>query len=310
LFFWFFSPEYLLLMNGNYLMAKLRKTFGDLWGWAFIGPGLLVTLLLISYPVIYILYLSFVDGIKSQKFVFFKNYLKIINLNNFGEILGNTAIWTVTTVLFAFLIGLIAALLIEQPFVKGKSFWRSILMLAWITPGVAKATIWKWMYSQDFGIINYLLTSLNIVHQPVAWLSSTEMSLPSVMLVQIWSAFPFAMLMIAAGLQAIPEELYEAAKLDGARSSQTLRYVVMPMLRNVTFITILILSIWSLNEFAVIWIVTQGGPAGSSQVLALKVYDLFRAFNIGPAAATAVMQLGVSLIFAFIYLRTTLKNQE
>lgn len=297
-------------MNANPRIAKMKKVFGDLRGWAFITPGLLLTLLLISYPVIYIVYLSFVDGIKSPKFVLFKNYLKIIKLTNFGEILGNTAVWTVTTVLFAFLLGLISALLIEQPYVKGKRLWRSILMLTWVTPGVAKATIWKWMYSQDFGILNYMLTSLGIVKQPVAWLSSTQMSLPAVIIVQVWAAFPFAMLMLSAGLQAIPEELYEAAKLDGANPFQTLRYMIMPMIKNVTFITILIMTIWSLNEFAMIWIVTQGGPAGSSQVLALKVYELFRSFNINPAAATAVFQLIVSLLFAFLYLRTTLKDQE
>lgn len=291
-------------------MVKRSKTFGDPRGWAFIGPGLLITILLISYPVLYILYLSFVDGIKSPKLVLFNNYLKIINLNNFGEILENTVIWTITTVVFAFLLGLISALLIEQSFVKGKRFWRSILLLAWVTPGVAKATIWKWMYSQDFGILNYLLTSLHIVKQPIAWLSSTQMSLPSVIIVQIWSSFPFAMLMLSAGLQAIPTELYEAAKLDGANSLQTLRHVVIPMLNNVIFITVLILSIWALNEFSVIWIITQGGPAGSSQVLALKVYELFRSFDINAAAATAVMQLVISLIFASFYLRATLKRQE
>lgn len=292
------------------MRTKFKNRFGDPNGWAFVSPGLFLTILLISYPIIYILYLSFVDGIKSPNFVGLKNYLKILNLRNFGEILGNTGLWTVTTVLLAFLLGLCVSLLIEQKFVRGKGIWRSILMLAWVTPGVAKATIWKWMYSQDFGIINYFLTSLHIVKQPIGWISSTDMSLPAVMIFQIWASFPFAMLMITAGLQSIPEELYEAARLDGARNFQILRYVTMPMLKNVTFISVLILTIWALNEFSSIWIITQGGPAGSSQVLALKVYELFRSFNINAAAATAIMQLIVSMIFAMIYLRATLKDQE
>jgi len=291
-------------------MTKLRKTFGDLRGWAFIGPGVLLTFLLISYPVIYIIYLSFVDGIRSPNFVLFKNYLRIIQLSNFGEILSNTAIWTVTTVLFAFLLGLLSALLIEQPFVRGKSLWRSIILLAWITPGVAKATIWRWMYTQDFGVIDYFLTSLHIVKEPLAWISSVQLALPAVIIVQIWAAFPFATLMLSAGLQAIPVEMYEAAKLDGARALQTLHYVTLPMLKSVTFITFLLLSIWSLNEFATIWIITQGGPAGSSQVLALKVYDLFRSYDINAAAATAVMQLIISLVFVFFYLRATQSDQD
>lgn len=291
-------------------MVKMKKIFGDPPGWAFIGPGLLLTLLLISYPIIYIIYLSFLDGLKSPKFVLFKNYLKIFKLSNFSEILSNTTIWVATTVLFAFILGLISALLIEQSYVKWKRFWRSVLIITWITPGVAKATVWKWIYSREFGILNYILTSLGIVKQPIAWLSSIKMSLPAVIIVQVWSVFPFVMLILSAGLQAIPEELYEAANLDGANGFQILRYITMPMLKKVTFIAILIITIWSLNEFAMIWIVTQGGPAGSSQILGLKIYELFRSFNINVAASMAVLQLIISLTFAFLYLWAILRDQE
>lgn len=269
-------------------------------GLGYVLPGVLVVAALVLYPVISIIVLSLTaDGV----FAAFANFSTVINARNFGRVVGNTFIWVVGTVFFAYLLGLIAALILNQNFIRLKGMWRSILLLAWIVPSVVKATIWKWIYSSDFGILNHMLMSTNIIDEPVRWLSSTTITLPAVMLVQIWATFPFAMLMLDAGLQAIPGEQYEAAEIDGANIFQQVLYITIPSLSTIIFIVILILAIWSLNEFAVIWIMTQGGPAGSSQVLALSIYKQFQAFEMNQAAATSLLQLAVSALLAFIYIR-------
>lgn len=282
-------------MLGNWLTTAEKR------GMAFVAPGLIVTLLLILYPILSVIHLSFVDS--SSSFIGLGNYLSVIQSPLFGNMMANTAVWTIGTVAIAFALGMGAALLLNQDFILGRNIWRTVLMLSWITPGVVKAVVWKWLYSYDFGMLNHMLVSMNIIKEPISWLSSTSMALPAVMLVQIWETFPYAMLMMSAGLQAIPKDLYEVAELEGASGLQRLRLITMPMLKDVTFIALLILIIWSLNGFTLIWIMTQGGPAGSTEVLALSIYDQFRSFNINAASAISVLQLMISLIFAVWYIR-------
>ncbi|MFC4600513.1 carbohydrate ABC transporter permease [Cohnella hongkongensis] len=287
-------------MLGKWFTASERR------GIAFVAPGLLVTTLLILYPILSVLYYSFVN--EGSAFVGLDNYSSVFRSPLFGKMLGNTAIWTVGTVALAFAIGTGAALLLNQDFVRGRNLWRTVLMLSWITPGVVKAVVWKWLYSYDFGMLNHMLMSLHLIREPVSWLSSTSLALPSVMLVQVWETFPYAMLMMSAGLQAISKDLYEVADLEGASGTQRLRLITLPLLKDVIFIALLILIIWSLNGFTLIWIMTQGGPAGSTEVLALSIYDRFRDFDIHGASAISVLQLLISLVFAIWYIRRSAKE--
>ncbi|GIQ70092.1 sugar ABC transporter permease [Xylanibacillus composti] len=278
-------------------------------GFAFAAPGVLVTAILVLFPIAYVLYLSFfqVDA-GSSRFVGFENFQAIMTEPKFGRIVWNTLWWTISTVVLAFLLGAGTAMLINQDYIRAKGMWRTILLLSWITPGVVKATVWKWLYSTDFGMINHGLMSLNILQEPVAWLMNPSYSLAAVILVQIWATFPYVMLMISAGLQAIPKDLFEVADMEGASFWQRIRYIYIPQLKDVTFICVLILVIWSLNEFSIIWIITQGGPMGSSQVLSLSIYDKFRSFDISGAAATSVLQLVACLVFAAWYIRKSNKE--
>ncbi|HLR69358.1 MAG TPA: sugar ABC transporter permease [Virgibacillus sp.] len=273
-------------------------------GLAFVAPGLLVTALIILYPIIYIFYLSMTSSESGvNEFVGLSNFADVIQGNHFIQIIKNTIIWTFGTVSIAFILGMILSLLLNQKFIKFKGFWTTVLLLSWITPGVVKAIVWKWLYSYDFGMLNHMLLSVGVINEPVSWLMNSNIALGSVMLVQIWETFPFAMLMIYAGLQAIPNDLFEVADLEGANKIQKFIYVILPSLKDVTFISLLILIIWSLNGFVLIWLLTEGGPAGSTQILALSIYDDFRSFNITAASATAILQLGVSLIFATWYIK-------
>jgi ABC-type sugar transport system permease subunit len=287
----------------NYLTQEERRAI------PFVLPGFLVTCILILYPLFNIIYLSFVsDDLSNKKFVGLKNYFDLNRVPQFFQATRNTAIWAITTVVFSFALGLIAALLIEQNDIKFKGTWRSILMTSWITPVVVKAVAWNWLYSQDYGMLNHILISIGIIKDPIPWLISSNFSLLAVIIVQIWACFPFAMLMLSAGIQAIPKDIYEACELEGASVFKRTFYITIPLLKDVAFITFLIIFMGSINEFALMWIITHGGPAGSSTTLSMLIYDQFMSMNLNGASASAVLQLVFSMIFAVLYVMSVGKE--
>ncbi len=268
--------------------------------------------ILIIYPIIEIFFLSFTNSKQGvTQFVGINNFINVFQQSLFGKTLKNTGVWCLTSVVFAFLLGLGTALLLNQKFIKLKGLWRALLMISWILPGVVKSVLWKWLYSYDFGILNHLLLSIGFIKEPIAWLFNPKIALWAVILVQVWATFPFVALMITSGLQSIPQELLEAGKVDGANKMQQFFFITLPLLENVSFITILILTIWSLNEFALIWVMTQGGPMGSTQILSLAIYNKFLSFDFHEASAISLLQLGFSMIFASLYVfYSTRKSDE
>lgn len=279
-------------------------------GYAFVAPGLLMMALLVIYPIFSVIQLSFSGSTTGADFVGFDNYLRVVQNPNFFRIMRNTAIWTVGNVAGAFMLGTGAALLLNQSFILAKSAWRTVIMLSWITPNVVQGIMWRCLYSSDFGMVNQLLQSLGLIKAPLPWLSSLQLTLPAVMLVQVWQTIPFVMTMMYAGAQSIPRDLYEVANLEGANAWARLRHITLPLLKDVCFICLLMLIIWSLNGFTLIWVMTQGGPAGSTEILALSIYEKFRSFNFNGAAATSVLQLLVSLLFAVLYIRRSGREED
>lgn len=268
----------------------------------FVLPGFIVSAILIIYPLFYIFTMSFSkNGIGQSGFAGFENYSRLFRNPQFGKTMTNTLVWTVSTVVLSFLIGLILALMINREQVKYKGFWRSMIFIAWIIPGVVKATSWKWLFSNDGGMINHLLQTIGIINAPVPWLISPQYSMLSLVIVQVWACSPYVMLMMTAGLQQIPKDVYESADLDGANEFQKVYKITLPMLKDVTFISILLVLIWAINEFSLIWIMTSGGPASSTTTLSLMIYNQFKVLNLNAASASAVMQLIINMIIAGIY---------
>lgn len=276
----------------------------------FILPGILVSLLLILYPLFYVVKMSFTkNGIGQSGFAGFGNYVKLFSNPQFGQAVSNTVVWTLATVVFSFLIGFLLALIIDGASIRYKGFWRAMIFIAWVIPGVVKATTWKWLFSTEGGMVNYLLQSVGIIQEPIPWLTNTTYAMVAVIIVQVWACAPYVMLMMTAGLQQIPKDIYESADLDGAGGLRKIVYITLPMLQNVTFICILLLFIWAINEFSLIWIMTNGGPAGSTLTLSILVYNQFKVLNMNAASASAIMQLIVSLAFALIYVKISLKEE-
>jgi multiple sugar transport system permease protein len=275
----------------------------------FVLPGFIASAILIVYPLFYIFSMSFSkNGIGKSGFAGFENYARLFSNPQFGKTMINTLVWTASTVVLSFLIGLAFALLINREQVKYKGFWRSMIFTAWIIPGVVKATSWKWLFSNDGGMINHLLQTFGIIHAPVPWLISPQYSMLSLVIVQVWACSPYVMLMMTAGLQQMSRDVYESADLDGASGFQKLYKITLPMLKDVTFICVLLVLIWAINEFSLIWIMTNGGPASSTTTLSLMVYNQFKVLNLNAASASAVMQLIISMIFAGIYVAFVAKE--
>lgn len=265
-------------------------------------PGVLVAVILTTYPSYSL--------IKTSLFNWTDDGFAFVGLQNFVDLMGrprtplylwNTTIWTMMTTLGALFLGIVAALALQARGVVAKGLIRSLLLLPWIVPQVAAAVVWKWFYSTEFGMLNHMLQSAGLASGPINWLTDPALALPATAMLQIWATFPFVMLMVSAGLQTVDESQLEAARIDGASPWGELVHVVLPSLKGVLFIVTLIIVVWALNSFTFIWLLTQGGPAGTTSILPIYVYVSFRDFDLPASAAASVLLLAVSLLFAAIY---------
>lgn len=274
----------------------------------FILPGIIVSAILIVYPLLYIIRMSFSDNaLTGGGFAGIQNYLRLFRNPQFLQVLMNTAKWTIATVFAAFVLGFMLASFINFKGVKLKEAWRSLAFIAWVIPGVVKATAWKWLYTSDGGMINHILMSLGITNESIPWLTNSRYALWSIIVVQIWATAPYVMLMMTAGLQQLPKDYYESADLDGANLFQKVFYITIPQLKDIIFICILMLFVWSVNEFSLIWIMTSGGQ--NTTTLSLLIYNQFKVLNLNAASASAVMQLILSMIFAGVYIKFVGKGE-
>lgn len=274
----------------------------------FVLPGLLATAILIVYPLFYIFRMSFTDNSQAGKFVGLQNYTRLFVNPQFTQTVLNTMKWTLATVIFSFLLGTLYAMLIHRKGIKCKGVWRSAIFIAWIIPGVVKATAWKWLLTTDGGMANHILQQIGIISKPIPWLTSPKFAMLSIIIVQVWACAPYVMLMVTAGLQQLPADLYESAELDGAGWWQKTSKITIPLLKDISFICILMLLVWAINEFSLIWIMTSGGQ--QTTTLSLLVYNQFKVLNLNAASASAVMQLLVTMIFAVLYVKSVSKEDE
>jgi multiple sugar transport system permease protein len=201
-------------------------------------------------------------------------------------------------------IGTAAGIALNQKF-RGRGAARALILIPWIVPGIVAATTWAWMFHSEFGIVNYGLLEAGLVDGPVGWLTDPNLVMPALIAVNVWKMFPFVAVMVLAGLQAIPESLYEAARVDGATFVEEIRYITLPQLRPILASITLLLLIWGLNGITIIYAMTKGGPANRSLITPIQIYKQgFEFFRFGEAAALSVMFFCVVLVFVAAYIRT------
>ena len=276
-----------------------RKLLGIL----FILPTILFLAIFVLYPVISNIVLSFTDAklMKSEfNFVWFDNYVKLFSNKMFLKYSWNTLVWTFFSVVGQLVLGLCLALLINRE-MRGGSLLRSFLLIPYVVPAVAIALITKWIFNGDYGIASNWLQNLGLIDYKQSPLALYGGAMAVLIIVNVWRSYPFPMLIYWAALRGINKELYEAANVDGANRFQTFRYITLPQLKNTTIVLVILRIVWTATYFDLIWMVTGGGPAGSTTHLPIMIYQAsFGTFRIGYASAISIL-LGIVLFICIIF---------
>ena len=283
------------------------------WPYLLVAPALLTVLTVVFIPVVNAVSMSFqsYDLRRPSRigFIGLGNYAEVLSDPLFWQSVWKTVVWVGVGVGFQFFFGFILALLLNRRFF-GRGIVRSISLIPWVTPGVLIGLMWRWIYDGSYGVLNDILLRLGIIRDYVPFLARGDTAFPAVILTIIWQGIPFFALMILAGLQGIPEELYDAADVDGANGMQKLFRITIPSLRNVIFVTTLLRIIWVSNSVDVIFNLTEGGPAYATQTLSVYVFNKGNALNLGYAATMSILLALMLSSVAVVYLRRIFRNQE
>ena len=278
-------------------------------GYLYLAPVILVLGGTVLFPILKAMHMSLYHHVlikpKEYGFIGLGNYVRLLHDQVFWLSLWNSFVWVFGSVTFQFLGGFAAALLLHQGF-RGRAVLRTLTLLPWIIPGVVVALIWEFIYQPNYGLLNDVLIRLGWMTERVAWLSSPALAMPAVIVANIWRGVPFFAIMLLAGLQAIPTELYEAARVDGASVGQRFVYITLPMLRPIIVVATATRIVWTFNYADLIFVMTSGGPANATQIT--STYTLMQAYSnldFGYAATLSVALLLIMLAFTTVYLRLT-----
>ena len=273
-------------------------------------PALVCTGLCIFVPIVRSVVMSFFDGrldaaSEGLRWTGAANYLAVLKGGTLLRSLAVTVLFAAVVTSAMFVLGLTLAMLLNLK-LRGQRVLRSLALLPWVTPTVIAALLWSWIFQPQYGLANYLLMSAGLIARPIAWTSDINLALPSVMVAALWRDLPFMFLMLLAGLQSIPAEMYEAAKMDGAGPVVSFFRITLPFLRNVVRTTVLLAIINNFKQFPLFWTLTGGGPMDRTTTLAVLTYkEAFVNLDFGTAAAVSsvwlVLLVGVTLVYTRVF---------
>lgn len=301
-------------------MKKNEFTLDNITPYLMLMPVLCAIIMIQIYPSIKSIQMSFFDISllrPNRPFVGLENYKMFFKDSSNIRVLINTFFWTVISVSVGMALALLIATQLNKSF-KGKGFFRSIFLAPWVTPPVIIAAIWKLILNRDLSPINAILMKLDIIDSPFAFLADSTLYLgflskPMIFLIiiNLWTFLPFAIVMFLSGLQTIPLELYEASTIDGASKPRQFIHITIPMLIPVMEITVLLQCIWQFNNFNLSYLVTRGGPQRSTELIAVRVYtEVMNNFNYGYGAAISVIMLLVVLVPAILYVKKAMSEEN
>ena len=281
---------------------------------AFTLPILIAIVVLVIFPLLWGLRVGFTDtkliGLPPTQSFTFDSYISLFDDSDFWNSVKVTLIYSACSVAGGLLLGLATALVLNANF-PGRGFVRTLIILPWAVPHVVAALVWQWMYNPDFGVINYLLRFLPFVDKGPFWLSDPAFAMLAVTIVTIWKTYPFATIMLLAGLQAIPDDLYEASAIDGSNRIRQFFDITLPGLSRVLGIICLLLLIWSFGNFVFIFLMTQGGPVGATETLVIRIYlEAFRFMDGSGAFAAGSILLCIALVLTAVYLVLTRSRES
>lgn len=278
-------------------------------GYLFVAPAILLLIVVLAYPAFLSLHLSLTRRASGGVSLGLTQYVDLIQSDVFRQVVGNTAVFVIASVVLHVVLGLSSALLLNRPFF-GRTGFRIVALLPWVVPDVVTGIIWKWILNPLYGVLNEGLIRLGAISAPLEWLTAPELVLPSVVLANVWRGFPFVMIIFLAGLQSIPHELYEAAAIDGAGTVQRFRHVTLPGLRKVFIVALALDTIWEVRRFGLIQAMTGGGPGNLTEVLSTQVFkQYFQFFKFEYASAMAIAMTGLLLVLSLPYVRMIARQE-
>ncbi len=284
-------------------------------GYGFVLPATVFLLLIVIFPLVYNISMSFrevtLDTLNgNQAFIGLQNYKEVLMMPMVRKAIFNTIFFTVMSILFQFIIGFALALLFSKNF-RLSNASRGLLMVCWLVPAIVFSSVWKWIFAGDgSGILNYFLMQLHLIDAPVSWLTTERGAMAALIITNIWRGVPFNMLLLATGLTTLPEEVFESASIDGASEVKSFFYITLPLLKPTILSVITLGFIYTFKAFDLIYIMTNGGPLNSTQILATASYKLtFSNFELGQGAAVANIMLLILSVIGYLNLKLMEKDE-
>ncbi len=279
-----------------------------LTGYFLISPAVFLMLVLLAYPFVLAVYISMTDRALGEpgSFIWFGNFLKLLQDSLFRQTVLNSFIYTVATLSLKLFFGVILALLLNQE-MPARNLIRGALLLPWVVPTSLSVLTWLWMFDSLFSVANYILLGLGLIQKKIPWLGDPFWAMVSVVIVNTWRGLPFFAVSFLAGLMTIPKELYEAAETDGAKQFRQFWHITLPLLQPVIAVVVLFTTIWTFADFQIVYILTHGGPINATQIFATMAYDVaLVAGRIGEGSAISLFlfpALLIVIIFMLKFLR-------
>ena len=283
--------------------SAMREHLVRLAPYAFILPPMVYLVVFMFWPLAQQMYMSLTNtkliNPNGGRFVGLANFERLLADPQFYGSLRVTLVYTVLSVVLGVTLGLVSALAIDRPF-RGRAIVRAILLFGWAVPNVAASLIWLWMYNERSGVLNQVLTQFGF--DRISWLTSTDFALASVLAVTVWQVAPFVMLVMLAALQSVPQEVREAARIDGADGLSIYRAVTLPLILPSLQLVSLLVAVWSIRRFDIIYLLTGGGPLNSTSTLVVKIRQTaFEGQELGMASAYGAVGLVLALLVAAIH---------
>lgn len=293
------------------MITSIKKK--QLTPYTLVAPVVIFMIAVYGYPLLLTFYYAFhevslIGG--GNTFVGFKNFQTILTDPSIYKTLILTLKWTVITVLLKIGLGFIFALFLNGN-IYFKKVNRFLFLIPWAIPQVAASILWSWMLNGQYGYINYFLENLGLIDKGVYWLSDPNLALISASVVDAWMGIPLIAMMFLSGLTAIPEPLYEAAKVDGAGIVKRFFHITLPSIKKVSLIALTLSTIWSFNSFNVIYVLTGGGPMGGTETIMIKIYkEAFGKYNLGLSSTLSVIVFVILTVLSIFYWKQISKGEE
>ncbi|KJL48635.1 Inner membrane ABC transporter permease protein YcjO [Microbacterium hydrocarbonoxydans] len=291
---------------------KPRRLSDGMFALLLTAPGLALLAAVVVYPLITALITAFFKQSlvePGREFVGFQNIVDILT-GDFFPLLQQTLVFTIGTTVAPFVVGFGLALALNSR-IRGAKVMRGLMLIPWLIPGVVVSFLWMWIFNANYGVLNAVLQGIGLIDEPQAWLANPTTAMVAVIVAKTWQSFPWMMVMLLAGLQTVPIELHEAAEIDGAGTIRRFFSITVPQMRGIIGLVLLLEFIWNFQHFDIIYVLTGGGPAGSTQTFATAVYETaFDGFDLGHAGALGLLWMILLMGLVVVYVRMSEKGEK